>query len=67
MLDHKNIQSTQHYAKIVDEKVGTDMELLALRLEAKMNWQSTNVTLIKSPIMVSNRGFISTLMVSKKK
>jgi site-specific recombinase XerD len=38
MLGHKNIQSTQHYAKIVDEKVGADMELLALRLESKMNW-----------------------------
>ncbi len=38
MLGHKNIQSTQHYAKIVDEKVGADMELLAMRLESKMNW-----------------------------
>ncbi len=38
MLGHKNIQSTQHYAKIVDEKVGADMELLAERLESKMNW-----------------------------
>jgi site-specific recombinase XerD len=32
MLGHKNIHSTQHYARIVDKKVGDDMELLASKL-----------------------------------
>lgn len=32
MLGHKNIKSTQHYARIVDEKVGEDMMKLAQRL-----------------------------------
>ena len=32
MLGHKNIQSTQHYARIVDKKVGDDMKLLASKL-----------------------------------
>ena len=33
MLGHKNIQSTQHYARIVDKKVGDDMKLLASKLK----------------------------------
>ena len=32
MLGHKNIHSTQHYARIVDKKVGDDMKLLASKL-----------------------------------
>ena len=36
MLGHKNIKSTQHYARVVDQKVGDDMELLALKLESKL-------------------------------
>jgi len=32
MLGHKNITSTQHYARIVDKKVGEDMELLSNKL-----------------------------------
>ena len=32
MLGHKNIHTTQHYARIVDKKVGDDMELLAYKL-----------------------------------
>jgi site-specific recombinase XerD len=36
MLGHKNLRSTQHYARVVDQKVGEDMELLALRLESKL-------------------------------
>lgn len=37
MLGHKNITSTQHYARIVDQKVGQDMKILASRLEGKIN------------------------------
>jgi site-specific recombinase XerD len=33
MLGHKNIHSTQHYARIVDKKVGDDMKLLASKLK----------------------------------
>jgi site-specific recombinase XerD len=36
MLGHKNIKSTQHYARVVDQKVGEDMEQLALKLESKL-------------------------------
>jgi site-specific recombinase XerD len=32
MLGHKNIRTTQHYAKILDSKVGEDMQLLKLKL-----------------------------------
>lgn len=31
MLGHKNIKSTQHYARIVDQKVGDDMLQLSQR------------------------------------
>lgn len=37
MLGHKNLKSTQHYARIVDHKVGKDMEQLALILDAKFS------------------------------
>jgi site-specific recombinase XerD len=32
MLGHKNMRTTQHYAKILDSKVGEDMQLLKLKL-----------------------------------
>jgi len=34
MLGHKDLRSTQHYARIVDEKVGSDMLLLEKKLTA---------------------------------
>ena len=37
MLGHKNINSTQHYARIVDQKVGDDM----LRLSQKIGQRLT--------------------------
>ena len=36
MLGHKNIASTQHYARIVDQKVGEDMQLLSQRLGTRL-------------------------------
>ncbi len=35
MLGHKNIKSTQHYARKVDEKVGEDMKKLAEKLNKR--------------------------------
>lgn len=34
MLGHKNLKSTQHYARIVNQKVGQDMAALAQKLNA---------------------------------
>ena len=36
MHGHKNITSTQHYARIVDQKVGEDMRLLSQRLGTRL-------------------------------
>jgi hypothetical protein len=33
MLGHKDIKSTQHYARIVDTKIGNDMMDLANRID----------------------------------
>ena len=32
MLGHKDVKSTQHYARIVDTKIGNDMTDLALKM-----------------------------------
>ena len=44
MLGHKNIKSTQHYARIIDQKVSSDMKDLASRIDGKMavNWDKQN-------------------------
>jgi site-specific recombinase XerD len=39
MLGHKNLRTTQHYAKILDRKVGDDMAVLKERLESKNFWR----------------------------
>lgn len=33
MLGHKNLRSTQHYAKILDRKVSDDMKMLKAKLQ----------------------------------
>jgi len=37
MRGHKTIQSTQHYARIVDKKVGDDMHLLSQKIENRLS------------------------------
>jgi site-specific recombinase XerD len=41
MLGHKNIRTTQHYAKILDKKVSEDMDLLKSKLS---NFKDRNVS-----------------------
>lgn len=43
MLGHKSIRTTQHYAKILDEKVGADMSALALILQQKEERELDNI------------------------
>ncbi|MGW1456526.1 site-specific integrase [Salegentibacter agarivorans] len=38
MLGHKNLQTTQHYAKILDKKVSDDMAVLKDHLISKNFW-----------------------------
>jgi site-specific recombinase XerD len=47
MLGHKNIQTTQHYAKILDKKVSEDMQNLKNILLLKNNISSESKQLIK--------------------
>ncbi len=37
MLGHKNIRTTQHYARIVDAKIGNDMNELASKIGSRLN------------------------------
>ena len=42
MLGHKDLRTTQHYAKIVDRKISEDMQELRAKLEAKKNSKDSN-------------------------
>lgn len=51
MLGHKNIHSTQHYARIVDKKVGDDMKLLAAKLNGASTIQFNKTNVEQIPII----------------
>jgi site-specific recombinase XerD len=36
MLGHKNIRTTQHYAKLLDKKVSNDMQILRSKFAGSM-------------------------------
>jgi hypothetical protein len=42
MLGHKNIQTTQHYAKVLDRKVSDDMKILWLKFTSSENEENAN-------------------------
>tara|TARA_R100000935_G_C2828289_1_gene163536 strand:+ start:239 stop:1489 length:1251 start_codon:yes stop_codon:yes gene_type:complete len=42
MLGHKDLRTTQHYAKIVDRKISDDMKALREKLEAKTKNENTS-------------------------
>jgi integrase len=41
MMGHRDIQTTQRYASVNNEKIGNDMKLLAQRLSGKFNYMET--------------------------
>lgn len=42
MMGHSNIQTTQRYARVNNEKIGNDMKQLSKRLSGKFNYISNN-------------------------
>ncbi|KAA6323010.1 Tyrosine recombinase XerC [termite gut metagenome] len=42
MMGHRNIQTTQRYARVNNEKIGNDMKQLSGRLAGKFNYTANN-------------------------
>lgn len=42
MLGHKDLKTTQHYAKILDKKVGDDMKILREKFSSKIYQKQVN-------------------------
>lgn len=42
MMGHRNIQTTQRYARVNNEKIGNDMKLLSQRLAGKFSYTANN-------------------------
>jgi site-specific recombinase XerD len=43
MLDHKNLRTTQHYAKVLDKKVSEDMKILRDKFSALTSYQEKKI------------------------
>lgn len=43
MMGHRNIQTTQRYARVNNEKIGKDMKQLSNRLSAKFDFLNSNI------------------------
>lgn len=42
MMGHRNIETTQRYARVNNEKIGSDMKLLSQRLSSRFNFIESN-------------------------